>query len=203
MTAQTPTTNYRGTIRQLIKLWEEDAALPEVTVPGQVDPAVPVAIRGLVAHAVDCARGILAIYEAAVPIAAVPLARTLMEDSITAGWILAVPDAWRSLLSSGIRDRRRALQEAHRLHPADPESMERLRELTASLGRVGAASGWPFEQRVQSLEGTESVYLLYRYLSGLSHAGAEVVDAYSAEVRPPRSTSPIGRMPHSRSPRSS
>ncbi|OII01445.1 hypothetical protein BIU95_07100 [Curtobacterium sp. MCBA15_007] len=172
-------------LRQLIEIWDTATAPTKVDVRTDIDFQVTVLVRGLAAHAVDCARGVLALYEASLPVAAVPVIRSLMEDSVTAGWVLVIPDGWKDLLSDGSKARARILREAMeaKADGADAVSEARRLEYEQQVQELGPASPsfTKFEQRLNALDGTAGMYLVYRYLSGLTHSGAETVDLYTAQ----------------------
>ncbi|WP_146245760.1 DUF5677 domain-containing protein [Curtobacterium sp. MCLR17_055] len=177
-------TDYRAIIRQLAEIWDHDAGRKTVPLRTDIDLQVTVLVRGLAAHAIDCGRGVLTLYEAGQPVAAVPLIRTLMEDSLTAGWVLVVPEGWKDFLSDGSKARARALREAMeaKADGASDEWEARRQEYEDQVGDLGPASPayTIFKQRLDAIAGTEGMYLVYRYLSGLTHAGADIVDLYTA-----------------------
>jgi len=176
--------DYRAIIRQLIQIWDDDSGQKTVPVRTDLDLQVTVLVRGLAAHAVDAGRGVLALYEAGLPVPAVPIIRTLMEDSVTAGWVLVVPDGWKDLLSDGSKARSRALREAMEAKAggATNEWEARRQEYEDQVRDLGPASPSykVFEQRLNAIAGTDGMYLVYRYLSGLTHAGADIIDLYTA-----------------------
>ncbi len=180
----TAPTNYRAIIRKLLTIWDTETNRTTVELRTDIDFQVTVLVRGLAAHAADCARGVLTLYEASQPVAAVPVIRSLMEDAVTAGWVLVVPEGWKALVSEGSRTRAAVLREAMAANTkwADATSEARRQEYAEQVKVLGAApaSYKKFEQRLRALEGTDDMYMIYRYLSGLSHASAETVDLYTA-----------------------
>ncbi|TCL87845.1 hypothetical protein EDF31_102554 [Curtobacterium sp. PhB142] len=177
-------TDHRAVIRRLIAIWDAEADRKTVAVRTDIDLQVTVLVRGLTAHAVECAQGVLALYAASHPVAAVPIIRSLMEDSVTAGWVLVVPNGWKDLLSNGSKARAQALRGAMeaKASGADDDWEVRRKEYEDQVKDLGPASPsfTIFEQRLNAIEGTQGMYLVYRYLSGLTHAGAETVDLYTA-----------------------
>ncbi|WP_413601898.1 DUF5677 domain-containing protein [Curtobacterium sp. Curtsp57] len=180
-------TDHRAVIRHLLAIWATEEDRKEVELRSDLELQVSVLVRGLAAHAADCARGVLTLYEAGQPIAAVPLIRSLMEDSVTAGWVLVVPDGWKAVLSEGSKARARILREAIEADAvgADSTAEARRQEYEAQARKLGSipAGYKQFEQRLNALEGTGNMYMLYRYLSALTHAGAETVELYTSESR--------------------
>lgn len=177
-------TDQRAIIRRLITVWKTEDGRKKVDLRTDIDFQVSVVVRGLAAHAVDCARGVLTLYEAGQPVAAVPLIRALLEDAVTAGWVLVVPEGWKALVSEGSRTRAAVLDDAMRANigRVDERSEARHREYAEHVNSLGRASGryTKFQQRLAALDGTDDMYMLYRYLSSLSHASAETVELYTA-----------------------
>ena len=174
--------DYAVIIQQLVDLWDTDVdGHTQVPLRPDLELQASVAIYGLTAHAVDCAQAISVLYETGHKIAAVPLIRTLFEDSVTAGWILVIPDAWKSMWSQGLKDRAAVIKEGLPDHPDDKEAEGRHADYLAQHNELGNAKGWKFEQRVNVLAGTQSMYLIYRFASGLTHAGLSVIDTYMTE----------------------
>jgi len=161
-------------------IWDTETNRTTVELRTDIDVQVTVLVRCLAAHAADCARGALTLYEASQPVAAVPVIRSLMDDAVTARWVLAVPDGWKALVSEGSRARAAVLRDpiAANTEWADAASEVRRQEYAEQAKALGAAppSYQKFEQRLRALEGTDDMYMVYRYLSGLSHAGAETID---------------------------
>ncbi|OUD90599.1 hypothetical protein CMMCAS08_11095 [Clavibacter michiganensis subsp. michiganensis] len=173
---------YRSIIAELLAIWEEGIKRPIVSARTDLqDPKVPVLVRGLTAHAVDCARGILTLYKASQPVAALPIVRTLMEDSSTAAWLLVSPSAWKAFISKGARDRRTALNDILQLDPGDIAAGARLAEMEQLLQTLGEPSGYQVQQRMNAVLGAENMYLMYRAASALSHADSPIVDLYTGE----------------------
>ncbi|MFJ7289770.1 DUF5677 domain-containing protein [Curtobacterium sp. NPDC098951] len=180
----TAPTDYRAIIRRLLAIWDTETNRTTVELRTDIDFQVTVLVRGLTAHAADCARGVLTLYDASQPVAAVPVIRSLMEDAVTAGWVLVVPDGWKAVVSEGSRTRAAVLRDAMAANAswADAASEARRQEYAEQVKALGAAppSYKVFEQRLRALEGTDDMYMVYRYLSGLSHASSETVDLYTA-----------------------
>ncbi|AZZ54895.1 DUF5677 domain-containing protein [Rathayibacter iranicus] len=148
------------------------------------DAQTVIAVRALVAHAVDCGRAIATLYEAKQPLAAVPIIRTLMEDATTTAWLLKTPDGWKGFLREGAETRRKLLENVRAANPdlgADlvREELVRAKELLDQLDEFRSEKD--FHQRARSVTGTEDLYVLFRMASGVSHAGAGIVDLYTTQ----------------------
>jgi hypothetical protein len=175
--------DYRAVVAELLAIWDARAELDEVTMRGDLaHGTTPVLIRGLKAHAVDAARAVLTLYQAAQPVAAVPIVRALMEDALTAAWLLADADAWRSFISDGSQQRAKALREimARGRDGSQAETEQRLKESEDLVEKLGTPTGHKVEQRFRVLDGGDGgLYLMYRLASSLSHAGPAIVDLYT------------------------
>ncbi|MCJ1697818.1 DUF5677 domain-containing protein [Rathayibacter caricis] len=148
------------------------------------DTQTVIAVRALVAHAVDCGRAIAVLYEAKQLVAAVPLIRTLMEDATTAAWLLKTPDGWKGFTREGADTRRKLLDNIRSANPdlrvdLVKDELERAKELLDRLDEFRSEKD--FHQRARSVTGTEDLYVLFRMASGVSHAGAGIVNLYTAE----------------------
>lgn len=180
MAPQGPVIAYRAELRALIALWDADRDVRSFQVRADSHHSVPIIIRGLVAHAVDCARAVLVLYESSLPLPAAPVIRVLIEDAVTAGWVLVTPDGWRYFLAGGADQRRKALNALLQDDPTNEQSLARLAELTAMIDDLGRSPQYEIiEQRIASLDGMGQLYQLYRFVTWLSHAGTEVAERYT------------------------
>ncbi|MHC2186911.1 hypothetical protein ACVLV4_002578 [Rathayibacter agropyri] len=178
----TPSVDYRATLAELVAIWDAQADTPTVQIRLLHSGHVPVAVRGLVAHAVDCGRATLTLYNAKQPAPAVPVIRTLMEDAITAHWLLINPEGWKGLMLDGAKNRKTVMGGILNRDPSGDTAADLLAKASAQMDEYSAhGSGWPFEQRARAVTGSDEMYLLYRLASNLSHAGAGVVDLYTGE----------------------
>lgn len=182
--------DYRAAIAELLDLWENQARDKVIVRTDLANQMTPLLIRGLTAHAVDSARAVLTLYRASQPVAAVPIVRAVMEDALTAAWLLTEPDASRSFVSYGVQLRKVALRElllrgAGDSHAAITARLEECREL---IEQLDTPKGHLIEQRFRSLDrGDGGLYLAYRLASQLSHASPSIVDLYlAADERAPQ-----------------
>jgi hypothetical protein len=170
---------YRQVLGELLEIWDGAASRRVLETRTDIhDPRVPVLTRGLTAHAADCARGVLTLFQNSQPVPAIPLVRCLMEDAITAARLFAVEDAWRSFITEGATNRAKALRMIQEYDPEDLAAGEQLVAAEEIIAMFGRPSGHKIEQRMNALEGTENWYLMYRAASTLTHAGSGVVDLY-------------------------
>ncbi|PPF15252.1 hypothetical protein C5C94_08200 [Rathayibacter sp. AY1C3] len=176
-------TKSTDTLRRLCVLWDDHAANPVTKYSTPVNTQTVIAVRALVAHAVDCGRAIATLYEAKQPLAAVPVIRTLMEDATTAAWLLKAPDGWKGFTREGAEARRKLLNNIRQANPdLKPDlvgaELARAKELLNRFGEYTTDND--FQQRARSVTGTDRLYVLFRMASGVSHAGAKIVDLYTA-----------------------
>lgn len=182
--------DHRAVIAELLGLWESQARDKVIVRTDLVNQRTPFLIRGLTAHAVDSARAVLMLYRASQPVAAVPIVRAVMEDALTAAWLLAEPGASSSFMSAGIMERATALRKILERGAGEDHAgiAARLEEGAELLKQLGTPSGHKIEQRFRSLDGGDGgLYLAYRLASQLSHASPSIVDLYlAADERAPQ-----------------
>lgn len=186
--------DYRAVIAELLAIWDAGVKHNEVSLRGDLaHPTTPMLIRGLTAHAADSARAVLTLYKAGQPAAAVPIVRALMEDALTAAWLLAEADAWRSFISDGSHQRATALRKIIERGADDSpaETEARLKESVELIDHLGTPSRHHIDQRFRALDGGDGMlYIMYRLASSLSHASPAIIDLYTvADDRPPHGLS--------------
>lgn len=175
----------RAILRYLIQLWETQPLQGDVVIrPSHQEAAV--SIWALTFHAIDCARGVLTLFEAGQSIPAVPVVRLLLEDAVTAGWLSVFPDKHRALLREGVNQRTKLYRELIGKEVVGEFAAEQLAEAEALAEILRDAGGYVLEQRMSDLKDTDGLYTHYRLLTGQSHAGVGVVDMYvSGDERSP------------------
>jgi hypothetical protein len=175
-----PAVDYRRVLQELIDLWDSELKERTVTVRGDFEhEIVPLAVYSSVAHAVECGKAVLTLYRASLPVPAVPLIRTLIEDSVTAAWLVVAPGAWQAYASAGADERGKTIRRVMKERPEDVVLAERSGEMTSLTEHLGTPKKWRFEQRAAQLEGADDVYTYYRIASALSHAGFGIADLYA------------------------
>ncbi len=174
-------------LRYLIALWDAQPG-SQVTIESERVHA-GLAVYALAAHAVDCGRGVLTLYEAGQPIPAAPVVRLMLEDAVTAGWLTVYPQNFPALVKKGVDERRKLFQDLMKRDdfrewaaPMHAASQAMLDEDLADAG------GFVLDQRMNALEGTDGLYSHYRLLTRHSHAGMGVADLYLTND----DTSPMG-----------
>lgn len=167
---------------RLCKLWDEHAEVGTVAIVPTMNGQMVVGLRALVAHAVECGWAVAMLYSAGQPLPAVPVIRTIMEDAVTAMWLLKRPNAWKAFLYEGALTRRTLLRTIKKANP--DLSPERMAAELAAVEQVMATyepfnSESKFEQRAAAVTGTGDLYVQYRLASGLSHVGERVASLYT------------------------
>jgi len=167
----------RAVLRYLIALWDSQTLRGSVPIR-DTHLEAGMSVWSLTFHAVDCARGVLTLYEAGQPIPAVPIVRVMLEDAVTAGWLSVFPDKHRALLKDGINQRKKLYRDLLDRDGVQEFAAEQLAEAEALAEHLRDAGGYVLEQRMRDLEGSDGLYTQYRLLTGQSHAGVGVVDMY-------------------------
>lgn len=171
----------RAVIRYLVALWDERARDRKVTLPAE-HVRSGVVIRALVAHAVDMGRAIVTLYGASLPIAAPPLVRVLIEDSVTAGWLQLYPEKHRAFLRKGVDQRRKFFEDVMAWDPTASDVQHHLQEAKEISEALTGEGAYVIQQVINDLEHNTNLYAVYRILTGQSHAGVGVVDLYTRDT---------------------
>ncbi|WP_343894570.1 DUF5677 domain-containing protein [Janibacter melonis] len=133
-------------------------------------------VMSLTAHVHATAKALRPVLPDGLTIAHMPLVRSIFEATVTAVWCQAVDDGAEALMQEGDRQRnnvRRAVGEA-----LSVREMERV--ATYDLGALissSTAQGRSMEKRLEDLE-MPGAYVIYRVLSGQSHASIETMENY-------------------------
>lgn len=144
--------------------------------------AVGPLVYGYVAQAYEFAEGVFAVERAGSLLAALPLARCVLEFSMTAAWQSVSPQAVDDVLWASARSRRAALEEIQLTGLIDVS--DALEDQESELaGRKGSpvAEAHKFRDRCLALVNGQAVYAHYRVLSSYSHPGARTADSWLAE----------------------
>jgi hypothetical protein len=169
-------------VDRLLGHWDEsregDVAL---RTRGHVDPAHGLALWGLTSHVYEQARMARPLIESHGGIELAPIIRSMYENALMAQWLVQRgPKALPSFLKVGARQRfnlAKTMHEASWTGMTD-EIVERLESGIPDEGEL-AAQAKHFEKVLGDFEGGGLLYSVYRYLSGLSHPGITIVDAYA------------------------
>jgi hypothetical protein len=184
------TIDYETVMHELLGLWGEglEADSWEVRADG-LHRSVPVIVRGLVAHTVDCGRATTVLYGSGLPAAAMPLIRAMLEDVITAEWIVENKEAWQAFRKANAIQRAGSLKDFISREPGDSFLADRLVALEA-IAQERTPPGRKIVDRSKTVPGSVPDYELYRIASDLTHSGMGVVNLYTASD--PRKEGRIG-----------
>ena len=175
--------SIRTFITKHIALWDRDAERPFEMKSEYVCGTGPI-IWSLTNHTVELAQTIVELSAADRMIIATPLIRLCVENAMTAAWMLVTPDAVKATLHEGMRQRRAAIKEVleQGLTGFDDESLLAAERDVEEFEGNKSPEGKSVEQRFKALKGGAGVYVTYRILSSLSHAGMTLGDHYLAEI---------------------
>jgi hypothetical protein len=157
---------------------EDNVAL---RIRGHIDPARGLALWGLTSHVYEQARMVRPLIESHGGIELAPTIRSMYENALMAQWLVERgPKALPGFLKVGARQRfnlAKTMHEASWTGMTD-EIVQRLESGIPDEGEL-AAQAKHFEKVLGDFEGGRLLYAVYRYLSGLSHPGITIVDAYA------------------------
>ncbi|SDP46569.1 hypothetical protein SAMN05660199_03962 [Klenkia soli] len=175
----------------------------DITSRPKIHPAHLLTVWGLTAHVFNQGRFLFP-HLGVTGLEIAPIVRSQFETALTVQWIvLRGPKALPGFLNEGVRQRvnlGRSMQQAG-WGGTSPELIERLAaERVPSEGLDDQAKN--LLRMVECFKGHESLYALYRFMSGLSHPSASVVDEYANQTEGPglgvelmREAQSLGQMP--------
>ncbi|SDF60249.1 hypothetical protein SAMN05660662_2672 [Blastococcus aurantiacus] len=169
-------------VDRLLRHWEraqqDDVAL---RIRGHVEPAHGLALWGLTCHVYEQTRLVRPLIESHGGIELAPMIRSLYENALMAQWLVQRgPKALPGFLKVGARQRfylAKTMHEASWTGMTD-EIVQRLENGIPEEGEL-AAQAKHFEKILGDFGSGRLMYAVYRYLSGLSHPGITLVDAYA------------------------
>lgn len=146
-------------------------------------PLRGMSIYAHVDHAVRLSRAVSAMSGLQMYVELVPLIRLTLECAVTAAWYSVTAHAGDSALLEASRLRRALLQAISDAtqSPVDKE-LESINRDIAELDEFKSREASKFESRCLALAGGRWLYVIYRELSGFSHAGALLLDHYIQEA---------------------
>jgi hypothetical protein len=174
----------RRSIRELIDLWPEMVGTSEWPFSRDLDLRRAVALHAHAHHAIQLARGLVAMDRAGAEIAMIPTVRAIFEMGVVSAWLLLTLGSGDSLVRDGTRKRKAAQEDLLRLGvDADPG-------LAQSLAVLAELDAEPisFDRQCRALADGDTLYVTYRGLSAETHAGLGIADAYFVDA----DDSPIG-----------
>ena len=171
-------------LRKLISIWEGQNRGCTVEIP-MVEglPLAGITIYIMAKHSIALSESVLALTFQNMFLQSVPLMRLTMECAVTAAWLSVTPNAGNAARHEDARNRLATIRSIFE----DPERIddELLADATSAVSELSehkADAARNFEKRCKSIAGGEKIYVLYRTLSGHSHAGIGLADLYLAKV---------------------
>lgn len=178
-------------LRDLVQIWNDDEGL--VAVPLIEESLLTgAAIRALAEHAVALTNSIVLLAEHDMMVQAAPLIRLTMECGITAAWFSVAPNAGNAARHEDARQRRLILESMFQdAGLGDEKMLAEANELVQGLTKHESAAARKFEQRCNQMASGKNLYIHYRILSQVSHAGIGLLEHYLLDVDR-NSKNPIG-----------
>lgn len=162
-------------VRELVATWFDDQVAPEVR--GSGDRSIGLIVYGLVSQVHHLGRCCLSLHDAGLGTTNALLVRQALECSLTASWLELGGAAAMSAMGHEFYRQEGTLARELRESGVVGDDVVDAKADAEPIGVPGAASR-NFQTLCNELEGGAGLYLLYRALSGLSHAGGKVVDLY-------------------------
>lgn len=171
----------RSLIESLCEMWDK-AIESDFVGREELDESRVVAIHTTAHHATRMARAILLVDEQLDGIESVPIARSILECAITAGWLLLTPESGHLLIQEGARARKAAIEELIEQGDDDPgPGYQQALDALSAYKEQGLEGGSHVKARSQTFTGGAQLYSIYRAFSGRSHTGLGVMDFYVHE----------------------
>lgn len=171
-------------LQSLIELWDKRAG-EGWQVSSERHGANVAMISAYTSHAVNLARGVLALHSAGLTFESVGLVRSTMECAVTAAWLAVYPEKTPDLVKYSAIERRKLLTEIIKHGGGDStDALAQVAEIEAMEGHTDPEGKW-LKNRFEALRGGDSLYVTYRALCAWDHAGTGLADMYTFEV--PRS----------------
>lgn len=133
-------------------------------------------------HTVELMRAVIDASERSRMTTAIPQVRLMIELAMTSIWLYLLPaEAAKALVHETIRQQRATVRDAIAAGYTESEYDEILARLDtekAEHEEDKSPAGKSFEQRCRAIEGGLGMYVMWRLLSRMSHAGGNVADHY-------------------------
>jgi hypothetical protein len=135
-------------------------------------------------HIAELMRTVIDLSEQDRMVIAAPLIRLMVENAVTSIWLYLEPENVRAVIHEGLRQRKAALENIVET-AAEGFAQSDIDEAAAEMDEFAEhdlPAGRRFEQRCRSIAGGLDLYVSWRVLSSLSHAGMAMGDFYLEEV---------------------
>jgi hypothetical protein len=194
MTTEVPLSTVRARLDEMVGMWFATPIRGSISRTGT--PRVPVMMNALVGHVHTLARAIRVLDDAGQHIATFPLARQVLECSVTAIWLELFNDraaqvVQRELFRNGIATMADINRAGAGIGVVETVGME---EQVAALSAVAAEQSKKFLERTKEIAGIPNAYLKYRALSSMSHADGLITFLYHDMIPPTSESGPQIRL---------
>lgn len=171
-----------GGLRELIEIWDDEEGFVSVPLIDE-GPLTGVAIRVLAEHAVALTKSIIVLSELDMLVQAAPLIRLTMECGITAAWFSVESKAAKAASHESDRQRRLILESMAQNKDLENEEVQiDSNGMIEGFVKCDLIAARKFEHRCNRIVGGKDLYIHYRILSQVSHAGLGLLDSYLLEV---------------------
>jgi hypothetical protein len=170
-------------LRSLIDLWDSRAGLGWNVSSDRHGVNIAM-INAYTSHGVNLARAVIDLHLAGRTFESVSLVRSTMECSVTAAWLSLYPDKTPDLLKYSATERKKLLTDIVKFGGGSAdEAIAEVEQIESIEGHTDPEGKW-LKSRFNALKGGDSLYVTYRALCALDHAGNSLADAYTerAEV---------------------
>ncbi|CAN5535897.1 hypothetical protein BH10ACT7_BH10ACT7_05530 [soil metagenome] len=168
-------------LRDLIDLWDSRAGLGWNVSSDRHGVNVAM-INAYTSHAVNLARAVIDLHLTGRTFESVSLVRSSMECAVTATWLALYPEKTPDLLKFSATERKKLLTDIVKFGGGSaPEAIAEVEQIESIEGHTDPEGKW-LKSRFYSLKGGDSLYVTYRALCALDHAGNSLADAYTERV---------------------
>ena len=181
-----------GGMRELLAIWQVEEKLVKTPIIDN-SPDTGLFVRAFAEHTVALTESVALLGEHRMFLQAAPLIRLSMECAITAAWLSVTPNSANALTHEYAVQEKKLFN--HRVQLNIPVSTEDLSFTTIEfeeLVKYQSSEALQFIERFKAIAGGELLYLPYRQLSEVSHAGLSIKQHYVFEN--PESTDPEKRL---------
>ncbi|MFD9703868.1 DUF5677 domain-containing protein [Lentzea sp. NPDC059081] len=169
-----------STLDELLMIWDDRPEKTAVSRGRQMELPRLAVVLGLASHTHRLARAAVHLHKAGMDLEAMPLVRGTLEHGLTAQWMLHNDAEALAGFVNAQQRRRRAMGEAMLgVGWGEVDEVTEIIEKSVVVPSTGDAPAKNFEQLCEDFAPLgSSLYLVYRSLSGYTHAGHHIVDSY-------------------------
>lgn len=168
-------------LRALIDLWDSRAGLGWNVSTDRHGVNIAM-INAYTSHAVNLGRAVIDLHATGRTFESVSLIRSSMECSVTAAWLALYPEKTPDLLKYSALERKKLLTDIVKFGGGSAdEALAEVAQIESIEGHTDPEGKW-LKSRFNALKGGDSLYVTYRALCALDHAGNSLADAYTERV---------------------